>query len=343
MLSYALISYLRRVQPNALGIGNLLGITDYIPVDGVPGDPTHPPFTKRQLNLSRLGQLFKSPTGLFKDLYQWGDPAFDGTKLLPALSTSLGLLGLPVISLGSTSTPEIDIALLNLVANPATNPPGLLATFTYPIPTGLDLTILLSSTLSWRVQAQGEFDPGLTATITPSANVIFHPAAALNGLLQFDIVAKSADANQPIIIIGQTGGSRLQTDSFTFGMGLTVNWDSGAGQAIAEPLVQVAVTGGKVVIDMSKADGFLATVLSGVHVEAGFDLKATWTPDTGVHITGGAQLEIDLPLHLSLGPITLPTLYLVAGASDAGIPIEISAALGLTLGPIQAAVDRSRH
>ena len=91
---------------------------------------------------------------------------------------------------------------------------------------------------------------------------------------------------------------------------------------------------------MSNADGFLATVLSGVHVEAGFDLGISWAPDTGIHITGGAQLEIDLPLHLTLGPITLPTLYLVAGASSSGLPIEISAALGLTLGPIQASVDR---
>ena len=133
---------------------------------------------------------------------------------------------------------------------------------------------------------------------------------------------------------------RLQTDSFTLGAGLTINWNSSVNQAIAEPQVTLAIAGGKVVIDMSNADGFLATVLSGVHVEAGFDLKATWAPDVGFHITGGAQLEIDLPLHLSLGPITLPTLYLVGGASDAGIPIEISAALGLTLGPIEASVDR---
>jgi hypothetical protein len=95
-----------------------------------------------------------------------------------------------------------------------------------------------------------------------------------------------------------------------------------------------------VVIDTTHADGFLATVLSGVHVEAGCEFKITWQPDTGVHFEGGAQLEIDLPLHLNLGPVTLPTLYLVFGASDAGIPIEISAALGLTLGPIQASVDR---
>jgi hypothetical protein len=123
-------------------------------------------------------------------------------------------------------------------------------------------------------------------------------------------------------------------------MGVTITWDSGSGSATAEPLIKVEIKGGKVVIDMSKADGFLATVLSGVHVEAGFDLTITWAPDTGIHITGGAQLEIDLPLHLSLGPVTLPTLYLVGGASNSGLPIEISAALGLTLGPIQASVDR---
>jgi len=45
-------------------------------------------------------------------------------------------------------------------------------------------------------------------------------------------------------------------------------------------------------------------------------------------------------LHLSIGPITFQTLYLVAGATEAGIPLEVSGGLGLTLGPIEASVDR---
>jgi hypothetical protein len=340
LLGYTLISYLRQVQPGALGIGNLIGVTEFIPTDGIPADPTHPPFTARNLNLSRLSDLLKSPTNLLNTLYQWGDPAFDGTKLFPRLGTSLGLLGLPVTTFGSVAAPMLEVSLLSLAANPATNPPGLLATLSYPIPTGVDLTVPLSSILSVRVQAQGTFDPGLTITITPPANVALHPTAALNGLLQFDLTAQPADPSHPIIIIGETGGSRLQTDSFALGAGLAISWNSSVNQAIAEPLVTAAITGGKLVIDTANADGFLATVLSGVHVEAGFDLKATWAPDTGIHITGGAQLEIDLPLHLNLGPVTLSTLYLVAGVSDAGIPIELSAALGLTLGPIEASVDR---
>ena len=150
-------------------------------------------------------------------------------QLFPRLGTSLGLLGLPVTSLGSTAPPELDVSLLSLVANPATNPPGLLATLTYPIPSGIDLTIPLSNTLSWRVQAQGTFDPGLTITVTPPANVTFHPTVALNGLSAIRSHAQGADRSHPIILIGETGGSRLQTDSFTFGMGLTITWNSGRG------------------------------------------------------------------------------------------------------------------
>src|SRR6185369_12681012 len=161
-----------------------------------------------------------------------------------------------------------------------------------------------------------------------------------SGTFESDLTAKGTDANHPVVIIGQTGSSRLQADSLSFGAGIKITWQATANVATAEPTVTMAVKGGKLVIDTTDADGFLATVLSGIHVEAGFDLTATWAPDTGIHITGGAQLEIDLPLHLTLGPITIPTVYIIAGASDAGIPIELSAALGLTLGPFQASVDR---
>jgi hypothetical protein len=338
LLSYLLISYLENVQSGVVGLGNLLGFLDYIPNPGVPGDPTHPPFTTRKLQLSKLGDLFTKPDQLLKDLYQWGDPAFDGTKLMPRLSSSLSLLGVPAQVIPGPPL-QVDSSFVSIQTN-ASNPPGILATLKATVPGGLDLTLPLAGVWSVHILATGTVTGGIQATVVPPSNATLHPLAALNAQLESDLVAKGADPNHPIIILGQTGGSRLQTDSFTFGLGLTVTWDSGTNSAVAEPLIRVEVKGGKVVIDMSNADGFLATVLSGIHVEAGFDLKVTWAPDTGIHIEGGAQLEIDLPLHLSLGPITLPTLYLVAGATSSGIPIEISAGLGLTLGPLQAAVDR---
>jgi Family of unknown function (DUF6603) len=336
LLSYLLISYLENLQPGVVGVGNLLGFLDYIPNPGVTGDPTHPPYTTRKLQLSRLGDLFTKPDQLLKNLYQWGAPGFDGTLLIPRLGTSLQLLGVSSAAVVPGTPPALDSSMFSVKATP----PGLTATLKTTLPGGFDFTLPLGGVWSVHISATGTLSGGLAAAIVPPANVTLHPSAALNAQLETDLVAHGTDAAHPIIIIGQTGGSRLQTDSFTFGMGLKITWDSGSGTATAEPTVRVDIKGGKVVIDMSNADGFLATVLSGVHVEAGFDLGISWAPDTGIHITGGAQLEIDLPLHLTLGPVTLPTLYLVAGASSSGLPIEISAALGLTLGPIQASVDR---
>jgi hypothetical protein len=336
LLSYLLISYLENLQPGVVGVGNLLGFLDYIPNPGVSGDPAHPPFTTRKLQLSRLGDLFTKPDQLLKNLYQWGAPGFDGTLLIPRLRTSLQLLGVS----SATIAPGLPQALDSSFLSVQTTPPGLTATLKATLPGGFDFTFPLGGVWSVHISATGTLTGGLAAKIDPPASVTFHPSAALTAQLESDLVAKGPDAAHPIIIIGQTGGSRLQTDSFTFGLGLKITWDSGSGTATAEPTVQIAIKGGKVIIDMSNADGFLASVLSGVHVEAGFDLGISWAPDTGIHITGGAQLEIDLPLHLTLGPISLPTLYLVAGASSSGLPIEISAALGLTLGPIQASVDR---
>jgi hypothetical protein len=340
LLSYSLITYLENLQPGVVGIANLLGIINYIPNPGVSGDPTHPPYVVRQLQLSNLAEVFKSPTALWQTLYGWGSPTFDGTQLIPRLATSLRLLGLTSTTLSPGPPVGLDSYLLSIQANASTTPPGLAATLNKDLPGGFDLVLPISGVWSVHLLSTGTLSGGLQGTVVPPANVTIHPSAALNAQIETDLLAQGPDSGHPIIVFGQTGGSRLQTDSFTFGLGLTINWSSTATEAIAEPQVTLAITGGKVVIDMSNADGFLATVLSNVHVEGGFDLKATWVPDTGSHITGGAQLEIDLPLHLNLGPVTFQTLYLIAGASDAGIPLEISGGLGLALGPIEASVDR---
>ena len=336
LISYLIISYLENIQPGVVGVANLLGVLDYVAQPGIDGDPVHPPYTIRKLQLQNFGKLLSKPGDLLKALYDWGDPSFDGSLLIPRLSTSLELLGLT-----SQVQPGPGHSLVSGLVNIAANPPGLLATLNYPIPGGFTLNLPLSGIWSIQIQTAGTLTAGLATSITPPATVdIASVDATLTGQMTTSLVASSTDPNAPLILVGQAGGSRMQTTSFSFGMGLSIAVDAAAAKAHVEPLIQLQITGGKVVIDTSNADGFLATVLSGVNVEAGFDLKATWAPDTGIHITGGAQLEIDLPLHVNLGPVTFQTLYLIAGANDTGIPLEVSAALGLTLGPIEVSVDR---
>src|SRR5207302_2219298 len=136
-----------------VGVLNVLGVLQYLPNPGVPGDPTHPPFVAQKLQLGNLGKLITSPSDLLKTLYDWGSPGFDGQKLLPVLSPSLDLLGLPAQIVGSGANSIVTCSLLTIKVNPATNPPGLAATVQYPISSGLDITLPLGSVWSVRVQA----------------------------------------------------------------------------------------------------------------------------------------------------------------------------------------------
>jgi hypothetical protein len=339
ILSYVLISYLESTQPGAVAILNLLGVVSYAPNPGVAGDPTHPPYIARKLQLSNLGNVLKSPSAQLQTIFQWGLPGFDGTVLIPALSASFNLMGVHSTVTSATAPAAMSSGLLEIQANPATNPPGLLATLQDDLPAGFNQTLPLSDLWSVSLQVNGTFSASLTATVVPPATVNLQPpTGSLTGLLEMDLTAKAPDANQPIILIGQTGGSVVQTDSFTFSAGVNVTWNTTT--ATADPSVSVAVKGGKVIIDTTDSDGFLADVLSGVNVQAGFDFAATWRADTGLHVTGGAQLEIDLPLHLDLGPVTLPILYLIGGFANDAITLEVSVALGVTLGPFEVSVDR---
>lgn len=339
LLSFLLISYVEQAQPAVVGVANLIGVVDYISNSGVTGDPTHPPYVQRRLELSRLSGLLTNPVDSLQNLYAWGSPTFDGTQMIPRLNDSLNLLGLSSKIRTPGPPTALDSFMFSFQANPATSPPGLAVSVNESLPSGIDLTLPLTATWSVRVQAQGTFSAGLSATIVPPANVSLQPpTGSLTGLLEMDLTATAPVANQPIILIGQTDGSAVQANSFSFGAGLNIIWNTTT--AAADPSVTFAVKGGKVIIDSTDADGFLADVLSGVNVQAGFDFAATWRADTGLHVTGGAQLEIDLPLHLDLGPVTLPILYLIGGVANDAITLEVSVALGVALGPFEISVDR---
>ena len=336
LLSFLLISYLENIQPAVVGICNLLGVIDYIPMPGVPGDPTHPAYTQRTLRLANLGALLTSPGQLLETLTGWGAPGFDGTQLIPRLSTSLSLLGLTsrIVTPGPPNALEAGLVSIKTV------PPGLLATLNYLLPDGFSVTLPLSALWSVQIAIAGSFDVGLTATVTPPADVALKPpSGTLAGQLS-SILTATPVAGSPIVILGQADGSRLAAGSVSFGVGLNVTWDAGSGTASADPIIGFGVSGGQVVIDTSDGDSFLSSILSGANVQAAFTLQGSWSPSGGLHLSGGGQLEIDIPLEVDLGPVTISMFHLIAGLAGSGLTIEASVGLGATLGPISAAVDR---
>ncbi len=339
LLHYAVITYLESLEPGVVGLLNVAGLIDVLPNPGVSGDPTHPPYVSRLLQLSRLGDFFTGPTALAQTLFDWGSAGFDGTKLVPRINTALNLLGSPSL-LGAVGPPNtLDSTYFSLGLDAGLSPPGLSATLKSPIPSPFNVNLPLNSTWSVAIQVSGSYAAGISATFTPPMKFTLQPpSSTLSGQLLTSLVATGGGS--PIVIFGETGGSVLQADGISFGGGVDLNWDPSTSLATADPSVQFGVTNGKLVIDMSEADGFLSDVTGGTPIQATFGFTATWAPDTGLHITGGAQLEIDLPIHVDLGPVTLETIYVIGGLANDGLTLELAAAMGVTLGPIQGSVDK---
>ena len=341
LFDFTVLEYLGNKGPNVLPVLALTGLIDDSSAAGDPNNPMSPPYRARTIHFERLGDLFSNPRNYLISAFKWGDNSFDGTILFSLLKDLLHAMEFPADVITPTGQPPIfEAFIFKLTADTSTTPPGLKATLRIPAVEDFNNTYQLSSLWAATVGVSARFEAGIQASVhspmqfslsPPSGNVTIQGTAG--------VAAQHSDGS-PIVLLGETGGSVLQAQSFGVNLGVTATWDSGSGTAKGEPTFGVTVAGGKVVIDMSKADGFLADVIGGAPVQATFDLAATWEPDTGLHITGGAQLEIDLPLHLDLGPVTLPNLYIVGGIDSSGITLELSAALGVTLGPIQGSVDR---
>lgn len=333
LLGRRVLSFLEDLQPSIVGIGNLLGVLDRVPKPGVTGDPLHPPFVLEQLQLGKLGDVLKAPAAILKSLYGWGESGFDGSLLMPRLATSLTLLGLPAYPDATGKALEAGFMALKVIPGP---PPGISVTLSAPIMSGIDLKLPLTSTWSARTRAQGIFAAGLIIDITPPSIITMKstpPGGVLNGNLSVDLIARSPNQNSPLVLLGQTGGSRLQTGSLSISVGLAVKSNA------AEFLLRFEIIGGKVIINTGNADGFITKILGGTKLESNFDLAGDYSIGNGLHFQGSSGLEVQLASHVNLGPLAVNALNLSVGIKDGAFPIAFTADLQTSLGPLVAVVQ----
>lgn len=341
LLAYLIVGYMETAHPVLAGVLMLFGVFDRTLMPGQSADPTQPPYIARKLDLANLMDLLGNPAQLLKDTVSWGDPAFNGAALLQRVHDALDGLALPITLVPAAPAPpnRLTTPFFSLGVDSSINPPGLLLTLTAATASPVDVSLQLSPNWSLTVTASAPLVTGLTVQVRPPGSfTVKPPAGPLSGQILFALQGPSGGS--PILLFGQTGASRLEVATVDVGVGVSVTWDAATNTAGGEPFLNFGVTGGLLVIDMSEADGFLSTVTSGTPIQGAFSFAATWAPSTGVHITGGAQLEIELPLHVDLGPVTIQTIYVIGGLASDGLTLALAAALGVTLGPIQASVDK---
>ena len=343
LLEWMLVEYIENKSADAYTALTLLGLIDDAIEPGIAGDETRPPLRRRGLFLDRIVTMLTAPDDYLTAAFEFGEPSFDAMELFVPLATYLDSLDLAVdVITPPMGPPVLEAYVVRLSTDPGTNPPALTADLRIPATQDITFTLPLGNLWSVTFTAAARFDAGIGAVIRyPFELTITPPSGAI--ALDIDLGLQARRPAGPMILLGEAGGSRLEVQRFAAALG--VSGSAGVGQPVdIEPRARLEVSGGRLVIDFSNADGFVGAVAGGFGIDANVDLAALWTPSTGLQIEGSGGIEIAVPTHVSLGPIEITTLYLRVSIAetngDLSVPIELSGAFSANLGPLQAAVDR---
>lgn len=341
-LEFMAVGYLDERMPALTSTLSILGLVD---IEAHPGEsleinhaPTNP--VPRRFYLDRIPQLASHPDQHFQQIFKWGANDFDGTVLLEkaqALSERLGATA--AIYQEPGSPPVLEAFVLSATVDKSVSPPGLKIELALPGAATFEDTVSFSDLWKGTVKVTASYEAGMEVKVRPPFAVNAKPPSGNVSLdLLLGLKAEKTEAD-PIIILGITGGTRLQARSIGGSVGVKANLGIAGG--LVSPAVQLKIDDGKLAIDFSQGDGFIQKLLSGIHLEAPFTLAADWNPVDGLRLQGQGGVEVFLPLHLDLAVVVVNGLYFSIGFSGS-VPLQIGLATQLTakLGPLAAVVDR---
>ncbi|WHZ20940.1 MAG: Beta-galactosidase [Nitrospira sp.] len=323
-----------------------IGAIEVVDEPGLPTGSLQGPYVRKTLHLNRLLRLFIDPAGLLREVYGWGAPSFDGLTLFRMLQRLLSeKFGIPAEILHPAGEPALLEAFgFNAEVNPAFSPPGL--DITLRAPTSIERSDTITEG-AWQVTFDTivRVSSDLTASIRPPLDLDFQlpTGTALNVTVGAQF-ARKGDA-EPFVVIGSAEGSRLDLQGLRSSVKLDLHIDSAApARAAVDPAFAFAVERGQVVLDFSKADGFLGQVFPKDGLTIPFNLAGEWSFRRGLSLQGAVGFEATLPLHVTLlNTISIELLRLAVRSSigeGQGIDIVATTSAAIRLGPVTATVDQ---
>jgi hypothetical protein len=342
LVEYCLVTYLHETSPAFTSTLSVLGIIEKEFVNSDPTKPLQVIYEKKRLQLDRLLKLFSHPDKHFEQIYGLGKDTFDGEVMFKKIKQLLDDLKQPADIFKVGSNPRIlEAYIFSLQVDPTLPKPSVKMDIRIPATKDFSETLNITNVLKGTVAFKGRFEAGASGKISAPLSIDLKPPSGNMSLdLTLGFKAEKANANDNVLLIGNTGGTRLQTRSFGGGLGIAVTATSTEGVKF-EPAVRFDIVGGKLVIDLGGADGFIGQITSGIKIEANFDILGNWTPSKGLKLQGSGGVEVFLPIHINLGIVEIGGIYIVVGfGTDAPLRFEVAAQLKTNLGPLKAVIDR---
>jgi len=160
---------------------------------------------------------------------------------------------------------------------------------------------------------------------------VFGPSDASLGF----VIEQPPDESGLPNVIPDRKGTRLEFDR------VSISGEVAVDKAEAK---LVAQNGALVLAPAKDGDGFIKEILPSGETKISFDLGIGLSSERGFYVEGGTGLEVVIPIAKKLGPLIIHQLLLSFAATTEAAPphitTEISAGLGVKLGPIEASIER---
>lgn len=326
------------------------------------------------VHYDRIETLLSNPPELFVAGYGWGTDAFKAQLLL--LNFAALLQGIGGISQLRQLSRKVEEALLGRAVPEAVTEPAAILNIDLIKEIGRDGGAEVGlSIFEVRASAIGATDGGIgfmpvvrgTAQVTlplysdelfleldagfdlgTGVNLIVRPdqppvfqAGLFNGASTTQArlgmgLRYGSEEGGPKTLIALPGGSRVEVRQIVF---------KGGGELQAsrdfDPFIEFKLSGLKFLLTLSGADSFVdQTASSSSEIAIDFDLLMRWSKAQGLCFEGSGALEVQLPTHISIGPIELLGLTIAVRPENDKVPLDLATSIKVSLGPLQAVVEQ---
>jgi hypothetical protein len=315
------------------------GILERQDVNVASSDPDQPFYTVETFHFDRIRGWLENATAQLQSLYGWGDAAFDGNQLLAMLEQLLARLGVPIFRDTSVVPPALDAVLIEFQPRTTVNPRGLVVRSRAEITSG----VVELAEADWKLGVNLGFTipSGTEVLVQPNWQLTVKPpdGTTMSGDVRWT-GGIERDSTHPLLIIGQVGGTRIEATAISARAGATLTWDGAAGVARATPAAELELRGARFVLGIGAGGALLTTLIPKDAVHAALDLGLGWS-EGRLYLRGSAALQATFPVGLSLGPVELQSLTIgLAPGAGAAMPVELSATVQTTLGPLSMLIER---
>ena len=359
-----LTEYLASDLPTVYNLGLVLQVVE---IEHVPSSPTRPAVHADHLHWDRIPAIVDDPLSLLAIVYGWGTPKVNYIRILEHLSELLVAVRLPVqfhgtnesLSREYSDVPEspfmgsrlslrmpffyatvggvpTEFALsVHELLKSGDKLPGLI--IEPDVPSSLPLSFPLGDSTDLQVRAGSDIASQFGILVRPGEISVKYPFQAGQQMPKAGFgLAVDFHPSQPRLLLGSAGDTRLELTGGN--VGLQVN--EAAGEV--ELIVSAEAKGLALILAAGDGDSFLNDLLGSGEKHVDVPLGAEWSSTRGFHFKGGGGFDLELPVHLQLGPVVVDAVQIRLLRPQEPGPrarLELGASVTGKLGPLTATVQ----